>query len=114
MIRFKYALNGNELELQASNWNGLERVLVNGQQVSRKRNFKPQREHSIQRKGGERCKFEVLIDPQTNELMCRIYKQNQLVTSLKQGKDNLLASQRLLQHSTLFFGLLCLFTLYFN
>ncbi|MGL4448501.1 MAG: hypothetical protein ACRCZA_10260 [Shewanella sp.] len=114
MIRFKYALNGDVVELQASNWNGLERVLVNGQQVSRKRNFKPQSEHCIQLKDGHLCRFTLLIDPQTDELMCRIYKQNELVTSLKQGKDDFLASQRVLQHSTIFLGLLCLFTLYFN
>lgn len=39
MIRFKYDLNQDVVELQASNWSGLERVFVNGQMVSHKLNL---------------------------------------------------------------------------
>lgn len=114
MIRFKYDLNQDVVELQASNWSGLERVFVNGQMVSHKLNFKPQSEHTIQLKDGAPCKFELLIDPQTDELMCRIYKQHRLVASLKQGKENLLTSRRYLQHSVIAVSLLCVFALYLN
>ncbi|MCS6239159.1 hypothetical protein [Shewanella baltica] len=114
MIRFKYDLNQDVVELQASNWSGLERVFVNGQMVSHKLNFKPQSEHTIQLKDGAPCKLELLIDPQTDELMCRIYKQHTLVASLKQGKENLLASRRYLQHSVIAVSLLCVFALYLN
>jgi hypothetical protein len=82
--------------------------------VSRKLNFKPQSEHYIQLKDGNPCKFTLLIDPQTDELMCRIYKQNKLIASLKQGKKNLLASRRYLQQSVILVSLLCVFALYFN
>lgn len=114
MIHFKYDITPDVVELQASNWSGLERVFVNGQMVSHKLNFKPQSEHTIQLKDGAPCKFKLLIDPQTDELMCRIYKQNKLVASLKQGKENVLVSRRYWQHIVIVISLLFIFTLYLN
>lgn len=114
MIHFKYDITPDVVELQASNWSGLERVFVNGQMVSHKLNFKPQSEHTIQLKDGAPCKFKLLIDPQTDELMCRIYKQNKLVASLKQGKENVLVSRRYWQHIVIVISLLFVFTLYLN
>ncbi|MCH1931366.1 hypothetical protein L9G16_14355 [Shewanella sp. A25] len=101
MVSFKYELNNDSVELQASDWFGLERVFVNGQQVSSKLNFGPKSVHNICLNDGQQCSFKLFIDPQTDELTCRIYKHNQLITSLKQGKNNLIQGQRLLQHSLL-------------
>ncbi|QSX28649.1 hypothetical protein [Shewanella cyperi] len=97
MVSFKYDLNQHRVELQASNWCGLERVFVDGQMVSSKLNFGQQSEHAVPLGDGNPCKFQLLIDPQTEELMCRIYKRNELVASLKQGKQNLIQSQRMVQ-----------------
>lgn len=89
MVCFKYSLNQDAVELQASNWNGIERVFVNGEMVSSKLNFAGQSEHTVALKDGHRAKFQLLIDPQTEEIMCRIYKKGVLIASLKQGKGNL-------------------------
>ena len=97
MISFKYELNQDSVELQASDWFGIERVFVNGQMVSSKLNFGPNSVHTIQLNDGNQCCFKLFIDPQTDELTCRIYKHNQLITSLKQGKNNLVQYQRLQQ-----------------
>ncbi|QLE85835.1 MULTISPECIES: hypothetical protein [Shewanella] len=102
MVSFKYDLNQDFIELQASNWNGLERVFVNGKMVSKKLNFSKNSEHHFQLDNGTSCKFQLLIDPSTEQLVCRIFKKNNLVTSLKQGKDNLLASQHAMQGMVLF------------
>ncbi len=101
MVSFKYELGRDSIELQASDWSGLERVYINGEIVSRKLNFGHQSEHQVKLKDGGLCLFKLFIDPLTNELTCRIYKRNQLVTSLKQGKKNLLQRQRLLQQGLL-------------
>ncbi|WP_394202098.1 hypothetical protein [Shewanella waksmanii] len=97
MVSFKYDLNQDFIELQASNWSGLERVFVNGKMVSKKLNFSKNSEHHFQLENGTSCKFQLLIDPNTEQLICRVFKKNNLVTSLKQGKDNLLASQHAMQ-----------------
>lgn len=101
MVSFKYGLNQDLVELQASNWNGLERVFVNGEMVSKKLNFRRRSEHKIQLNNGLPCSFKLLICPQTDQLVCRIYKQNQLVASLKQGKRNLMQSQKYFYNSLL-------------
>ncbi len=59
--------------------------------VSKKLNFSKNSEHHFQLDNGTSCKFQLLIDPSTEQLVCRIFKKNNLVTSLKQGKDNLYA-----------------------
>lgn len=101
MVSFKYELNQDSVELQASDWFGIERVFVNGQLVSRKFNFGPNSVHKVQLNDGHQCSFKLFIDPQTDELTCRIYKHNQLITSLKQGKNSLIQGQRLLQQGLL-------------
>lgn len=102
MVSFKYELNQDSVELQASDWFGLERVFINGQMVSRKLNFGQNSEHCIKLNDGNQCRFKLFIDPHTDELTCRIYKHNQLITSLKQGKENLIQRQRILQQGLLF------------
>ena len=114
MVSFKYDLNQDSIELQASNWSGLERVFVNGQMVSSKLNFGQNSIHSVKLKDGNPCRFQLLIDPQTDELTCRIYKRNQLIASLKQGKENLLSSQRFLQHGLLFGSVALLIVMLLN
>ncbi|MCG9711640.1 hypothetical protein L1D32_13220 [Shewanella insulae] len=97
MISFKYHFNQDLVELQASNWIGLEQVFVNGKRVSRKLNFGPKSEHEVQLHSGDPCKFQLFIDPNSEQMICRIYKQNRLITSIKQGKENLMQSRMLLQ-----------------
>ncbi|QYJ73870.1 MULTISPECIES: hypothetical protein [Shewanella] len=106
MICFKYSLNQDSVELQASDWSGLERVYVNGEMVSSKLNFGGQSEHQVPLKDGNKAKFQLFIDPQTEEVMCRIYKKGQLVASLKQGQENLSRAQNLLWQSLLGVGML--------
>ncbi|MGL4221446.1 MAG: hypothetical protein ACRCYF_14355 [Shewanella sp.] len=101
MVSFKYELGKDSLELQASDWSGLERVYINGEMVSRKLNFGHQSEHLIKLKDGGQCLFKLFIDPFTNELTCRIYRRDQLLTSLKQGKNSLMQRQRILQQGLL-------------
>ncbi|MFV0594300.1 hypothetical protein [Shewanella sp.] len=113
MVSFKYELNQDSVELQASDWFGIERVFVNGQMVSRKLNFGPNSVHKIQLKDGEDCSFKLFIDPQTDELTCRIYKHNQLITSLKQGKNSLIQGQKMLQQGLLLGSSLALLAVLF-
>ncbi|MCC4832922.1 hypothetical protein Q4601_03450 [Shewanella sp. 1_MG-2023] len=93
MTSFKYQLNQEKIELLASDWIGLERVLVNDKIVSTKVNFGQRSTHKIELKSGKPCRLQLLIDPQTEQLTCRLYKQNQLIASLKQGKQSLLSSK---------------------
>lgn len=114
MVCFKYDLNQNSVELKASNWSGFEQLFINGQRVSSKFNLGPTSEHNVKLSDGINCRFLLMIDPQTEQLMCRIYKQNKLVASLKQGSKNLLESQRLLSQSSLVIGITFLsFVLWF-
>jgi hypothetical protein len=102
MIRFQYNFCHDNIELQASNWSGLERVLVNGKPISSKINFGPKSTHYVQLHDGDPCKFQLRIDPQTEELTCQIFKQNQLIASLKQGQQQLTLSRYLLDIGILF------------
>ncbi len=114
MVCFKYDLNQNNIELKASNWSGFEQLFINGQRVSSKFNLGLTSEHSVKLSNGINCRFQLLIDPQTEQLMCRIYQQNKLVASLKQGSQNLLNSQRLLSQTSLVAGLVLVsFVLWF-
>ncbi|SQH76325.1 conserved protein of unknown function [Shewanella benthica] len=102
MVTFRYDLNQDVIELQASNWCGLEQVFVNGKRVSRKLNFGQNSEHNIQLNDGNPCRFQLLIDPTSEEMICRIYKSNCLITSIHQGKENLSKSRRTLQNLVIF------------
>ncbi|QDF75715.1 MULTISPECIES: hypothetical protein [Shewanella] len=97
MISFKYNFNQDLVELQASNWIGLEQVFVNGKRVSRKLNFGPKSEHQVKLHDGKPCKFQLFIDPNSDQMICRIYKHNRLIASIKQGKENLMQSRLMLQ-----------------
>ncbi|QIR14777.1 hypothetical protein HBH39_10005 [Shewanella aestuarii] len=97
MIRFNYHLNQDNFELQASNWSGLEKVVVNGQVVSKKFNFGVLSKHDVLLKNGAKYSFQLLVDPKTELLTCRIYKQHRLLTVLKQSKQQLQKSQRVLE-----------------
>lgn len=114
MVTFKYDLNQDVIELQASNWCGLEQVFVNGKMVSRKLNFSQNSEHNIQLNDGNPCRFQLLIDPTSEQMVCRIYKRNNLITSIKQGKENLLQSRKLVQNLTIFLTLSGLIFLLLN
>lgn len=114
MVTFKYDLNQDVVELQASNWCGLEQVFINGKMVSRKLNFSQNSEHKIKLNDGNPCRFQLLIDPTSEQMVCRIYKKNNLVTSIKQGKENLLQSRKLLQNMTIFLTLSALLFLLLN
>lgn len=112
MVCFKYDLNQHIVELKASNWNGFERLFINGRKVSSKFNLGPTSEHKIELTDGIHCRLQLLIDPQTEQLMCRIYKQNKLVASLKQGSKNLLESRRLFSQTTAILGSIALLFIY--
>ncbi|MGB0895108.1 MAG: hypothetical protein ACPGUD_11940 [Parashewanella sp.] len=88
MVRFQYQVDQDTIELQASHWLGLERLLVNGQLVKNHFNFAPLSKHKIKLSNGHFCRLHLLIDPQTQRLVCRIYKKEKLLASLKQGKGN--------------------------
>ena len=105
MVIFKYALNQDNIELQASSWSGLEQTYINGQRVSRKLNFSQCSEHNLVLKDGKRAQLRLFLDPTTEQLVCRIYKQNHLVTCLKQGKKELYRSRQLIQQGILALGL---------
>jgi hypothetical protein len=112
MICFKYHLNQDSVELRASDWCGLERVFVNGQMVSSKLNFGQQSEHTVALKDGDPCRFQLMLDPQTEQLICRIYKQDRLIASLKEGKEHLLRGQRSLQYGVLATSVVMLMAMY--
>ncbi|MFT5235026.1 MAG: hypothetical protein ACI90A_000388 [Shewanella sp.] len=114
MITFKYDLNQDVVELQASNWCGLEQVYINGQRVSRKLNFKQNSIHNVLLENGNSFKFQLLIDPLSEQVVCRIYKKNNLITSIKQGKENLKQSRKSLQNYAIFFTLSSLLLLLLN
>ncbi|MCE9678318.1 hypothetical protein LZP69_03790 [Shewanella sp. AS1] len=101
MICFKHDFNQDLVELRASDWCGLEQVFVNGKRVSRKLNFGPKSEHQIKLHDGDPCKFQLFIDPSSEQMICRIYKQNRLITSIKQGKQNLMQSRQVFSISVL-------------
>ncbi|MGZ9898606.1 hypothetical protein [Shewanella gaetbuli] len=103
MIKFNYRFDQDQLELQASSWCGLEKVLLNGKVVSKKFNFGMLSNHDISLNNGNKYQFKLLLDPQTNLLTCRIYNQQNLITILKQGKNQLQKSQRLIEA-----GLVCM------
>ena len=111
---FKYALNQDYIELQASNWCGLEQMYINGKRASRKLNFGLQSEHSLTLNDGKAAKLQLLLDPKTEQLTCKIYKQNNLVASLKQGKKELYRSRQLTQQGILAIGLFIVFLLTLN
>ncbi|QQX82562.1 hypothetical protein JK628_13650 [Shewanella sp. KX20019] len=106
MVCFKYDLNQENIELQASNWCGLEQAYVDGKRVSRKVNFGHQSEHNVVLKDGKPAKLHLFLDPRTEQITCLIYKQNNLVASLKQGKKDLYRSRLITQQSILAIGLL--------
>ncbi|WOT06510.1 hypothetical protein [Shewanella youngdeokensis] len=111
MISFKYDLNHENIEVQASNWCGLEQTFVNGQRVSSKLNFGHQSEHSVTLKDGKPATLHLFLDPTTEQLICEIYKQNNLVACLKQGKKELYRSRQKIQQTILGIGLFAVFIL---
>ncbi|AQS35737.1 hypothetical protein Sps_00539 [Shewanella psychrophila] len=114
MVTFRYDLNQDVIELQASNWCGLEQVYINGKRVSRKLNFGQNSEHNIQLNDGKPFRFQLFIDPTSEEMICRIYKSNSFITSINQGRENLVKSRKLLQNMTIFATLSGLLLLLLN
>lgn len=106
MVTFKYDLNQDNIELQASNWSGLEQMYINGTHVSSKLNFGQHSEHNLVLNDGKQAKLHLFFDPLTEQLICRIYKQNNLVASLKQGKEELYRSRQLTQLGILAMGII--------
>lgn len=111
MVKFKYALNQDDIELRASDWCGLEKIYINGKHVSSKLNFSQQSEYTLVLNDGKAAKLHLLLDPITEQLICRIYKQNNLVASLKQGKKELSRSRQQIQQSMLAIGVAIVFLL---
>ncbi|MFQ6371709.1 hypothetical protein [Shewanella sp. YIC-542] len=83
MVRFSYNVAQHLLELQASDWTGMERLYVDGELVSRKFSFSPQSEHRVRLHNGDSCRCQLLYDPNRAQTLCRIYHQGKLLTSLK-------------------------------
>jgi hypothetical protein len=103
MIRFQYDFFSDQIELQASNWSGMERLLLNGKPISSKLNFGPNSTHYVKLHDGKPCKLKLQLDPQTNLLTCQVFLQNQLIAILKQGKQHLALSRHNLD-MVIFFG----------
>ncbi|QSX32061.1 hypothetical protein JYB87_09670 [Shewanella avicenniae] len=83
MVRFSYDVAHHKVEFCASDWTGLEHLTVNGKTVSRKFNFAPQSEHEFELTNGDNCKLQLLTDANGEQTICRIYRRNELITSLK-------------------------------
>ncbi|GIU27207.1 hypothetical protein L2719_11655 [Shewanella schlegeliana] len=111
MVTFKFAINQDDIELQASDWCGLEKIYINGQHISSKLNFSQQSEYTLMLNDGKAAKLHLLLDPITEQLVCRIYKQNNLVASLKQGKRELYRSRLQIQQGMLAIGVTAVFLL---
>ncbi|QBF84539.1 hypothetical protein EXU30_19100 [Shewanella maritima] len=101
MVTFNYQFNQQDILLKVSNWCGLESVFVNGKLVSRKFNFGVNSTHKIKLSNGSLCKLQLLLDGQSDLLSCRVYKHNELMTTLKQGKQHLSSTKRFMELSTL-------------
>ncbi|WP_417762516.1 hypothetical protein [Shewanella sp.] len=83
MVKFNYDIAHHKVEFSASEWTGLESLSVNGKTVSRKFNFAPQTEHTFELTNGDNCKLQLLIDMTGSHTICRIYRRDELITSLK-------------------------------
>ncbi len=101
MITFKYQLNQTDIKLMISDWFGLERVFINNKLVSKKFSWSQTSIHKIKLQNGKTCRLQLLLDNQTNLMSCRIYQQNTLITTLKQGKQHLKDNMRFLEFGTL-------------
>jgi len=88
MVRFSYDVNQHLVELQASDWTGMEQLYVNGQVVSRKFSFSPQSEHRFRLSNGEYCRCQLISDATCGQTLCRIYRQDKLIASLKHVEAN--------------------------
>ena len=86
-MRFVYQVDQDFIELKASNWIGSEMLFVNGQLIQKRFNFSPSSNHQITLSNGLCCRFQVFIDPTHEQLVCRIYKQNELLARLVQHKS---------------------------
>ncbi|RJY06464.1 hypothetical protein D5R81_17705 [Parashewanella spongiae] len=102
MVRFKYQVDQDDIELQTSSWSGMERLLFNGKVISSRLNFNPFSNHDIALSNGHKCRFQLLVDPSSQQLICRIYKKEQLVASLKQSKKSYSKNLKYLQYGLLF------------
>lgn len=111
MVIFKYALNQDNIELQASNWSGLEQMFINGKRVSRKLNFGQHSQHDMTLHDGKAATLLLLLEPNTDQLVCHIYKQNNLVASLTQPKKEPYLHRQLAQQAILSIGLILVFFL---
>ncbi|WP_298772102.1 hypothetical protein [uncultured Shewanella sp.] len=114
MVKFQYDVNQQSIEINASNWCGLEKIYLDGKCVSRKINFTQQSEHNIQLKNGEAANFQLFLDPTTKALNCRIYSRDHLITCLQQTKSEVVRCRRFIQDFILVSALLCAFLLYLN
>ncbi|BDM64940.1 hypothetical protein NFHSH190041_23920 [Shewanella sp. NFH-SH190041] len=113
MISFQYQLKDHTIELQASNWAGWEKVLLDGQLVSRKFNMAANSEHNIQVSNAVGYKLKTMIEPDSQLLICRLYREDnntsQYVSSLKQGVNHQRNQQRkLYQAISTGVGVVCL------
>lgn len=79
MKLFELNYNGNQIEVIGSVWNGLEFVLVNGQQVSRKRNFRFKGTHQFNIPGLGEMQLEFKIKFSSPFIPFHLYCNEQLV-----------------------------------
>ncbi|KFZ38513.1 hypothetical protein HR45_03535 [Shewanella mangrovi] len=83
MVKFSYDVAHHRVEFCASDWTGLEYLTVNGKTVSRKFNLAQQSEHLFELSNGDNCKLQLLTDATGAQTICRIYRRDELITSLK-------------------------------
>ncbi|MGL4473105.1 MAG: hypothetical protein ACRCT7_01375 [Shewanella sp.] len=111
MVYFDYFINQQALKIEASNWCGLERVLLNGKVVSSKFNFTNQSQHNFELLNGQQCSLTLHLDPVSQQLRCRIYKNQHLLTSLVPSAEHLKMSQKQTKQVMVISSLLVLLTM---
>ncbi|MBM7074270.1 hypothetical protein JQC92_19950 [Shewanella sp. 202IG2-18] len=86
-MRFQYQVDQDIVELKASNWFGMEELFLNGQSVKKVFNFSPSSDHKIKLSNGHNCRFQMFVDPTHNNVVCRVYKKDQLLARLTQNQN---------------------------
>lgn len=88
MAKFHYDVAHHRVELSVSDWTGLESLSVDGKTVSRKFNLAPQTLHTFELTNGDNCKVQLLTDTTGKHTICRFYRRDELITSLKHFSSN--------------------------